>query len=273
MFRTVYIRTYIIAFILTFIAGCILFYLNILFKGSFWNGMEVGNAGLFYEYCEQNRLEHFIRQPMNTYSNLVYLFIGFIICQLGQFDSQLDNHKNPTSSFPFLSMFFGLCMLYLGIGSAYYHASLTWNAQRIDMNGTYGVCLFLIGISLYRFITQTDSNKKFKAIYVLTILTLMYLFFYLHLKIKSAYLLPILIFITVALTTLNYWKNKNNYRIQYAVLSILFLVASAILRWLDVQKIGCMPTSIYQGHAFWHLFTGMSTFFLYLFYRSENAHE
>lgn len=273
MFRTVYIRTYIIAFVLTSFAAAILFYLNQVIKGNFWDGKTLGNAGLFYEYCELNRLDQFIRQPMNTYSNLVYLFLGLIICQLGQFDSQLDNHKNPISSFPFLSLFFGLCMIYLAFGSAYYHASLTWHAQRIDMNGTYGVCLFLITISIYRLFIQNDSAKKLKAFFILTVLLLIYAFYHLHLLIKSSYLLPFLIIIVLLITAINYWRNQKRYNLQFAFLSFIFIIAAGILRTLDVQKIGCMPTSIYQGHAFWHLFTGMSTFFLYLFYRSENTIE
>ncbi len=269
MFRTVYIRTYIIAFVLAVLSAIILFYLNIIYTGDFWIGMKLGNAGLFYEYCELNRLEHFIRQPMNTYSNLAYLFLGFIIFQLGQFDSQLDNHKNPISSFPVLSMFFGLCMLYLGVGSCYYHASLTWNAQRIDMNGTYGVSIFLLGISIYRLIISKDSSKKFKAFFVLSILTLLYLFYHIHLLVNSIILLPSLILLILVVTGINFFKNKKSYNTRFAMLAFIFMVAAAVLRTLDVHKIGCMPTSIYQGHAFWHIFTAMGAFFVYLFYRSE----
>ncbi|HUM53568.1 MAG TPA: ceramidase domain-containing protein [Chitinophagales bacterium] len=273
MFKAVYIRSYIVAFVLTSVAACIVFYLNHHLHGDFWEGMQLGNPGLFREYCELNKMDFFIRQTVNTYSNLAYFFLGCIIFQLGQFDSQLDNHRNPIASFPFLSLFFGLCMIYLAVGSAFFHASLTWIGQRIDMNGTYGICLFMIGICIYRAITKNDQKKKFKALFVIGILLSMYGFFYLHLMVKSTILLPVLIGLIIGFTVYNYLKNKERYTINYAILSLLFMLAAFVLRTLDVQKIGCMPTSIYQGHALWHLFTGMSVFFLYMFYRKENAIE
>jgi hypothetical protein len=273
MFKAVYIRSYIVALALTFFAALILFYLNYHFHGDVWEGMQLGNPGLFREYCELNKMDDFIRQSMNTYSNLAYFFLGLIIIQLGQFDSQLDNHRNPIVSFPFLSLFFGLCMVYLAVGSAFFHASLSWIGQRVDMNGTYGICLFMLGICIYRIITKTDQKKKFKAVFVIAILIALYGFFYLHLVVKSFVLLPALIGLIVLLTAYNYIKNKERYTVHYAILALLFMIAAAVLRSLDVQKIGCMPTSLYQGHALWHVFTGMSVFFLYMFYRKENAIE
>lgn len=273
MFKAVFIRSYIVAFVLTCIAAAILFYLNHHLDGTFWNGLQLSKSALTAEYCELNQTSKLFHQTINTYSNLAYLFLGLIVIQLGQFDSQLDNHRNPIVSFPFLSLFLGLCMVYLAVGSAFFHASLTWIGQRVDMNGTYGVCLFIIGMCVYRMITKEDQSKKVKAVFILTILGLIYGFFYLHLVVKGTVLLPILIGLIVGLTIYNYQKNKERYTIYYVILSLLFMIGAFVLRTLDVQKIGCMPTSVYQGHALWHLFTGMSVFFLYMFYRKENAVE
>ena len=49
------------------------------------------------------------------------------------------------------------------------------------------------------------------------------------------------------------------------------MIFAFILRTIDVNKIACNPVSIYQGHALWHLFTGMGAFILYWFYRSEKV--
>ena len=49
------------------------------------------------------------------------------------------------------------------------------------------------------------------------------------------------------------------------------MIIAIVVRTLDVKKIGCDPLSIFQGHALWHLLTGMGGYFMYLFYRSEKS--
>ena len=55
------------------------------------------------------------------------------------------------------------------------------------------------------------------------------------------------------------------------ILSIVSMIIAIVVRTLDVKKIGCDPLSIFQGHALWHLLTGMGGYFMYLFYRSEKS--
>ncbi|HNY55747.1 MAG TPA: hypothetical protein PKI86_08975 [Chitinophagales bacterium] len=84
-------------------------------------------------------------------------------------------------------------------------------------------------------------------------------------------MLPFLILLIITGTVINYLRNKNNFNIQLAILSLLLMIAAAVLRSVDVQKVACDPTSLYQGHSLWHFFTGMSAFLLYWFYRSEKV--
>ena len=45
--------------------------------------------------------------------------------------------------------------------------------------------------------------------------------------------------------------------------------AAATIWILDRSDVLCMPTSIFQGHALWHLLCALAIFLLYFYYRSE----
>jgi hypothetical protein len=210
---------------------------------------------------------------MNTYSNLMYFFLGCIVVLVSFYDRkvQMSVEKNALQQFPLLSFFFGCCLMYLCLGSSFFHASLTWIGQRADMNATYSICITLSGISYYRLWIKEKPSPWFKRLFVGALFCMVLLFIELHLLISSLFLLPFLILLIMAGTIMNYRQNKNNFNIQPAILSLLLMIAAAVLRSVDVQKIACDPTSLCQGHSLWHFFTGMSAFLLYWFYRSEKV--
>lgn len=251
----------------------IFIYLNYNLDGSYWQDMQQSKSALTVEYCELDQASHFFRQTINTYSNLMYFFLGLIIVLFGIYDrkNKNENHQNAIQQFPTISILLGGCLMYLCFGSSFFHASLTWIGQRLDMNATYSICITLIGISLYRLIVKENKSKHLKKMFIYSIELIIIAFVQLHLLIPGTILLPTLILVLIVLTILNYTKNKNNYKIHLAILSFLFVIGAFILRTLDVKKIACNPTSFYQGHAIWHFFTGMSAFLLYWFYRSEKA--
>ena len=237
--------------------------------------MQTSHSRIVGEYCELDRTNDFFHQTINTYSNLGYFFLGMIVVLVSIYDRKNKNktRTNALQQFHLISFLFGCCLIYLCIGSAFFHASLTWIGQRVDMNATYSICISLIGISCYRFFATkerflTTKNQRF---FILFLVVTIIVFIELHLLISSSILLPLLISIAIVFTILNYNKNKNGFNMQLAILSFLFMVGAFVLRTLDIKKIGCNPISIYQGHALWHVFTGMSAFLLYWFYRSEKV--
>jgi hypothetical protein len=268
---TIY-KIYGIALLTTSAMLLLFVFLNLHFDGSIWQTMQQSKSALTAEYCELDHYAHFFRQSINTYSNLAYFFLGMIAVLISFYDKtdKIEN-KNLVQQFPFISCFFGVCLIYLSIGSAFFHASLTWIGQRIDMNATYSICIVLIGISYYRLLIKENASNQFKRIFVGCLFLIILLFIQIHLLISSLFLLPFLILLIISGTVLNYLQNKPNFNISFAILSLLLMIGAFILRTMDVQKIACDPTSVYQGHALWHFFTGMSAFLLYWFYRSEKA--
>jgi hypothetical protein len=266
---TIY-KIYGIALLTTSAMLLLFVFLNLHYDGSTWQTMQQSKSALTAEYCELDNHSHFFRQSINTYSNLAYFFLGMIAVLISFYDiKDKTENKNLLQQFPLISCFFGVCLIYLSIGSAFFHASLTWIGQRIDMNATYSICIMLIGISYYRLLIKENASNQFKRIFVGCLFLIILLFIQIHLLISSLYLLPFLILLIVCSTVLNYLRNKTNFNISFAILSLLLMIGAFILRTMDVQKIACDPTSVYQGHALWHFFTGMSAFLLYWFYRSE----
>jgi len=76
--------------------------LNQILNGSIWQGITLSKSALTVEYCEFNNSDSFFHQPMNTYSNLVYFFLGGLICQITWGDYKNRNSQNRLANFPLL---------------------------------------------------------------------------------------------------------------------------------------------------------------------------
>lgn len=275
MSKNIILKFFMTALLSTLVMLFIFIILNKRFDGSIWLTMQQSKSALMVEYCELDQTTHFFRQTMNTYSNLMYFFLGMLVLLIGLYDrkNSATTNQNPIQQFPAISILFGCCLIYLCFGSAFFHASLSWIGQRVDMNGTYSICIVLIGISGYRYFIRNSLTKAKKNLFILLLIATILFFIKVHLVISSVVLLPILILWITIFTIINYTKNKNSFQLQLAVLGLVLMLAAFILRTLDIKKIACHPTSIYQGHALWHFFTGMSAFMLYWFYRSEDINR
>ena len=51
--------------------------------------------------------------------------------------------------------------------------------------------------------------------------------------------------------------------------SLVSILIAASIWILDITDKLCSPTSIFQGHALWHILGALSIFLGYLYYRSE----
>lgn len=263
---------FLFPFLISLIAAIVLLILNNYLDGNIvWTG-KLGNGGLYAEYCELNQFDKFLRQPMNSYSNLAFLFFGVSVIRLGFRDMKSTDFKNPLKAFSAYSILQGIYFCYLFLGSTFYHASLTWTAQRVDMNATYSLTLGLLGYAVYRnLMAITNQSKSLQIVVIAALFVLNIAFIYIHLIISSSILLPVL-FLLIAFQIFFFLFRKTKYfNTKFLFLSVVFMVIAIVVRTLDVKKIGCDPLSIFQGHALWHLLTGLGGYFMYLFYRSEKT--
>ncbi|AUD01133.1 ceramidase domain-containing protein [Spirosoma pollinicola] len=237
--------------------------------GTAWAGLPLSQSALTVEYCEFNHVHRFVHQPSNTYSNLVYFFLGVLILQIAQVDTQKGGETglNRLEHFPLLSALMGGCFVYLGFGSAFFHASLTYIGQRVDMNATYSLMLTLAGIALYHLGHRMSLTAAQKKGWVLMILLLIGAFFKLSLLVPSSRLVPALILGINVLMLIDYIQFRNDRSLGLLLLGLGLIVVAIKIRTLDVQKVNCDPYAFFQGHAFWHVLTGLSSFCSYSFFR------
>ncbi|MCP9767976.1 hypothetical protein EGI22_08630 [Lacihabitans sp. LS3-19] len=243
--------------------------LNSVLSGKVWEGMTLSKSALVGEYCEFNNSQKFFHQSMNTYSNLAYFFFGILIIFIAIYDIEntRNNLKNKLEKFPQLSILMGLFLIYLSIGSAFFHASLTYVGQRVDMNGTYSISIALLGIAFYHLFQIDSFTENGKKIWVIALIIMTVIFIPIHLLISSSILLPGMILLQTVLVFIIYFRNRQERFFLLAISSIILMFIAVKIRTLDVQKIGCDPHSFYQGHAIWHLLTALSSFFSYAFFR------
>ena len=237
--------------------------------GSSWSGMRISQSAITVEYCEFDQVDRFFRQPMNTYSNLIYFFFGTLLLGIAGEDARQKGNpaRNRLENFPMLSALLGGCMVYLSVGSAFFHASLTYAGQRVDMNGTYAVLLTLAGIGLYHVLTKLTLTPTQKTGWVLLVVALIVLFLPVSLWIPSSRLVPALLLLINGLMLINYAQFRKERSLSVAFLSLVLIVVAIRVRTLDVQKVDCDPHSLVQGHALWHGLTALSTFCTYAFFR------
>lgn len=240
-----------------------------------WQGMELGVAGTFEEFCELNRMNELFREPVNTLSNLAYLLYGSICIAFYKNDLLKKMRNNLLLEFPEFSLLMGFAFLYLAFGSFYYHASLTKVAQRHDMAATYSVAIFPVVINTLNLLINFGNKRNFlfrkqtaQAGFFMIILASI-LFYVFKWYLNSNIALPV-IFVLIAVTaflSINFIEGKSY--VWFLLLGVLFMAIAFGLWYADRFNFWCNPVGIFQGHAIWHLLTGLAAFFVYLFLRSE----
>jgi predicted membrane channel-forming protein YqfA (hemolysin III family) len=243
--------------------------LDFLLDSSVWTGMKVSKSAITVEYCEFNNPERLFHQPINTYSNLIYFFYGLVIFQLALKDLKFIGVKrvNSVRNAPYLSILLAANFIYLSFGSAFFHSSLTWIGQRVDMNATYGLTLSLICIGMVQVVAKKELSKQIQIATVLGMLLLIVGFLPLALQISSAVLLPALFLVLLLLGIGNYVQYRSLRSPILLILSFVLLAVAIQVRTMDVAKINCDPLSIWQGHALWHFLTATSSLCMYFYFR------
>ena len=214
-----------------------------------------------------NRLENFfcekaiagkpVRQPVNTFSNIIYLVIAIII-----FKNRKRNTNAVSGSMnKFYEFFLGLVLIYIFICSAIFHATLTDIPLKLDYTA---VCAFVAFPSIYfllHFIFKNKNNSNYVAKFFFSLsffITFILLFLTTHHEEHNLEMLfLILIFFILSFIAAN--KSPENRKKLF--ISMASVVVALIWFELDRYKTFCNPDSYLQLHSLWHLFIGLSAFY------------
>lgn len=226
-------------------------------------------------FCEHLHLSNPVRQPVNTFSNIVYLAIAIVVLKTSWEERFKRNSHDLVTVNTAYSFLFGFLLLYVFFASSFYHASLIDIAHKFDYSAVFAFSFFPIIFFLHRW--WLKQNKKlpvsqkrkltvvFFSIYLLA--NFLLAFFIPRGKETIAALILILFFFGLAFSATQ--KEPNNPGRHYMVLSIIFVLVAFLWFEFDKYKILCEPGSYLQPHSLWNLFIGLSAFYFYLYIRIE----
>jgi len=215
-------------------------------------------------FCEAPRAAGWA-QPSNTYSNLGYVLAGLLA--LGWSGSQplLPGGANLMRRQRAYGLVFGVAIVVIGLGSLFFHGTLTFAGQFTDLLGMYLLSNLLLVYNLARLLRL--KGGMFSALYVgltaafggLMLIapeTRRYTF---ALGIASALILEVVLYVRQHPKMEPPW-----------LLSALAVFGLAYVVWtLDGTRAWCDPTSWLQGHAVWHILGAVSASLAFVYYWRE----
>lgn len=207
-------------------------------------------------FCEGLR-DGLIRQPANTWSSLAFCVGGVVMAM------ELLRRRESRGLGTTEAGCFALASVLVGLGSAFYHASLTFIGQWIDVQGMYLLVLAALAVNVDAL--RPGEPRRFLAIYLGVNVTLGVLLVVVPVLRRYAFAGAILaVILTEALLRkrgLRDWKLAP-------LGAAAGLMALAFSIWiLDTTHVLCAPESLLQGHAVWHVLGAISTFFLWRYFR------
>jgi hypothetical protein len=207
-----------------------------------------------------------IAQPANTWSSFGFVLVGLLVIRQSG-EEVLLRRLNPMASRRAYPLLYGIVLILLGLGSAFYHASLTFAGQFVDLMGMYLLACFIL---LYNVSRLTALNAK---TFVLAYLALNLVLAYVLLEFPALRRYIFGAIIIAALLPEYRVRMQKKLQINGFFLQAAWwtLVVAFTIWTLDITKILCNPNSWLQGHALWHILGALAAGFLYLYYRSENT--
>jgi hypothetical protein len=163
------------------------------------------------------------------------------------------------------SWLYGTALILVGLGSAFYHASLTLVGQFCDVMGMYLLASFILMSHFSKIFPWL--RRAFVVIYPLLNLLLASMLIYLPQW--RRHLFAILILVAVVPVYLVRKTRCAQKSARFLLAALATLVGAFFVWMLDINKILCRPESWLQGHALWHLLCAFAAGLWYWHYRSE----
>ena len=175
---------------------------------------------------------------------------------------------------PVQTFLFGLAGIYLGLGSGFFHASLTRYGQQCDVGGMYATMICLAAYAIGSWLPKVQvprTRRLFPSWPVLAVLVIYGSVYFTYYKWDysfseiSGYLTGILVlFAGVSLI-----QPGKYLQFRWFVAALVAINLGSKIRDLDIAGQFSGPDAIFQGHALWHLVSCLFYVFLFVYFRSE----
>ena len=199
-------------------------------------------------FCEAIRHTG-LMQPANAYSSLFFVIAALVVLWSARGRS-------------WFGYAYAAALILVGLGSFWYHAELTLLTQAFDNFGMYFVVLVPI-IAMIQKRYALRASGTLAGFILLCALSLPVILIY-----QGARRYEFIILI-LALLALDYqWGKKLGLEHRgYLLLALATFFISGVIWILDITGVWCMPWSLWQGHAVWHILNALAAYFLFFHYR------
>jgi hypothetical protein len=246
---------------------------NIYYGNGFWDQF-LTESGIDTSFCEFTDMKRLIRQPVNTFTNFIYLIIAIFAFSKGMEDIKKKRSYNLITANRFYSFTLAVIALYTFIGSTLFHSSLIDFFSDMDFSAVYSISLFPLMYFTHRMILTlmkkpTNIRRSKERVVMIVIFTAFYILLSL---LGMSIIHPAVAFIIFALIAAGIYleiKDPGQTNKDYLIATFVSIVIAGILFELDIRHVFCTDLGRVTQHSLWHIFNGMSVFFLYLYIRSE----
>ena len=242
-------------------------------------------------WCEQIRMNKFVRTPVNTYTALAFIFGGYGVLVLAFMppsgSSPLLNGTPPQNhlrEYQLFNLLQAITLIWGGIGSFWNHAATTHFSREPDRASVWSLTILPVVFATLRFVcvpAPDSTYAKSTAIVVgaNVVAAVGHLFFgdsplatplvYAGTPIVAVSLVGVLCSRSRLQQRWNLRPMHSNWKLIYA--SIISSLLALLLQ--DPNNIGaCYPEGAWftHTHGFWHVLMATALFLLWLFFWTEN---
>ena len=170
----------------------------------------------------------------------------------------------PFATHPVFPALFAAAIAMVGLGTTFYHASLTFAGQTADVLGMYLIVTFILFYSLTRF----KGIPAYAAALGYVIGNGVLLIGLILVPAARRYVFAVLVIAAIALEMRARHRNGEASQPYWFALAIGTLAIGFIIWSLDIIRIICAPSSWIQGHAVWHMCGALAIWFVFLYFTS-----
>ncbi|MBN2006026.1 MAG: ceramidase domain-containing protein [Anaerolineae bacterium] len=205
--------------------------------------------------CSCETLRHAgVRTPLNTYTNLAYVAAAVWMW-----------NALPAEEPRRYGVIFVAATLALGLGSFFFHASLTFAGQWFDAMGMYLLIGFILLYALARW--PLLNGKAFAIAYVLLNASLGVLLIVAPALRRQVFMAELVV---AALLEVAYLiRRRPPIRWGYLAAGLTTFFISDRFRAWDLAPWACRPESWLQFHPLYHCISALALCFIFVYYRSE----
>ena len=200
-------------------------------------------------FCEAIRSEG-IRQPANSLSSLAFVVVAVIVLCHGWRNDRVK------------ASLLALTLALVGIGSALYHASLSFTGQFFDVLGMYLIATLALLLSLSRIRPLSTATMMAAYAAINSVLAAI-------LWIAPVYRRWIFAALLAGIIVVE--KRDRAAERRYMMRAIVVMGIAFAIWVLDFTRTLCSPSSLFQGHAVWHILGALAAWYLFLHYRGHHV--